>query len=144
MFSLWFEGNVWIFMFCYLCFCSVTRRKGRLPCYWQSVSRSSPWWTSCSCPGQTPSCPTTPTPRHSCSPRNTSSLKSCTSWLQPVSKVSFCLSTHVQIKRYLIISKWIFMPSVTGELYFPRRQLIFSFGGRVIYHSKGLLEYIPK
>ena len=30
-------------------------------------------------------------------------------------------------------------PSVTGELYcFPRRQLIFSFGRRVIYHLKGL------
>ena len=30
-------------------------------------------------------------------------------------------------------------PSVTGEVYcFPRRQLIFSFGRRVIYHSKGL------
>ena len=30
-------------------------------------------------------------------------------------------------------------PSVTGEVYCsPRRQLIFSFGRRVIYHSKGL------
>ena len=30
-------------------------------------------------------------------------------------------------------------PSVTGEVYcFPRRQLIFSFGRRVIYHLKGL------
>ena len=30
-------------------------------------------------------------------------------------------------------------PSVTGEVYcFPRRQLIFRFGRRVIYHSKGL------
>ena len=30
-------------------------------------------------------------------------------------------------------------PSVTGEVYcIPRRQLIFSFGRRVIYHSKGL------
>ena len=36
-------------------------------------------------------------------------------------------------------------PSVTGEVYcFPRRQLIFSFGRRVIYHSKNLWEYIPK
>ena len=35
--------------------------------------------------------------------------------------------------------------SVTGEVYcFPRSQLIFSFGRRVIYHSKGLWEYIPK
>ena len=35
-------------------------------------------------------------------------------------------------------------PSVTGEVYcFPRRQLIFSFGRRVIYHLKGLSEYIP-
>ena len=37
--------------------------------------------------------------------------------------------------------------SVTGEVYcFPRRQLIFSVGNRVIYHSKGLClwEYIPK
>ena len=30
-------------------------------------------------------------------------------------------------------------PSVTGKVYcFPRRKLIFSFGRRVIYHSKGL------
>ena len=30
-------------------------------------------------------------------------------------------------------------PSIMGEEYcFPRRQLIFSFGMRVIYHSKGL------
>ena len=30
-------------------------------------------------------------------------------------------------------------PSVKGEVYcFPRRQLIFSFGRRVIYHLKGL------
>ena len=36
-------------------------------------------------------------------------------------------------------------PSVTGEVYcFPHRQLIFSFGRRVIYNSKGLSEYIPK
>ena len=36
-------------------------------------------------------------------------------------------------------------PSVTGEVYcFPRRQLIFSFGRRVIYHSKkGFWKYIP-
>ena len=35
--------------------------------------------------------------------------------------------------------------SVTGEVYcFLRRQLIFSFGRRVVYHSKGLWEYIPK
>ena len=30
------------------------------------------------------------------------------------------------------------------EYCFPRRQLISSFGRRVIYHSKGLWEYIPK
>ena len=36
-------------------------------------------------------------------------------------------------------------PSVTGEVYcFPRLQLILSFGRRVIYHLKGLWEYIPK
>ena len=36
-------------------------------------------------------------------------------------------------------------PSVTGEVYcFPRRQQIFIFGRRIIYHSKGLWEYIPK
>ena len=36
-------------------------------------------------------------------------------------------------------------PSVMGEVYcFPRRQLIFSFGRRVINHLKGLWEYIPK
>ena len=36
-------------------------------------------------------------------------------------------------------------PSVTRKAYcFPRRQLIFRFGRRVIYHSKGLWEYIPK
>ena len=36
-------------------------------------------------------------------------------------------------------------PSVTGEFYcFPRRQLILSFGRPVIYHLKGLWEYIPK
>ena len=35
--------------------------------------------------------------------------------------------------------------SVTGEVYcFPRRQLVFSFNRRVIYHLKGLWEYIPK
>ena len=35
--------------------------------------------------------------------------------------------------------------SVTGEVYcFPRRQLNFSFDRRVIYHLKGLYEYIPK
>ena len=41
----------------------------------------------------------------------------------------------------------MYMPpaSVTGEVYcFPRRQLIFSFGRRVIYHLKGLWEYIMK
>ena len=32
-----------------------------------------------------------------------------------------------------------------GEVYcFPRRQLIFSFDKRVIYHLKGLWEYILK
>ena len=37
------------------------------------------------------------------------------------------------------------VPNVTGEVYcFPRRQLVFSFDRRVIYHSKGLWEYIPK
>ena len=36
-------------------------------------------------------------------------------------------------------------PSVTGEVYcFPRHQLIFSFDWRVIYHLKGLWEYILK
>ena len=36
-------------------------------------------------------------------------------------------------------------PSVMGEIYcFPRYQPIFSFGRRVIYHTKGLWEYIPK
>ena len=36
-------------------------------------------------------------------------------------------------------------PSVKGEVYcFPRRRLIFRFAVRVIYHSKGLLEFIPK
>ena len=36
-------------------------------------------------------------------------------------------------------------PSITGEVYcFPRRQLIFSFDRRVLYHLKGLWEYIPK
>ena len=35
--------------------------------------------------------------------------------------------------------------SVTGEVYcFPHRQLIFSFVRRVIYHSKGFWDYIPK
>ena len=30
-------------------------------------------------------------------------------------------------------------PSLTGEVYcFSRRQLIFSYGRRVLYHSKGL------
>ena len=37
------------------------------------------------------------------------------------------------------------LPSVTGKVYFfPRCQLIFSFDRRIIYHSKGLWEYIPK
>ena len=39
---------------------------------------------------------------------------------------------------------WVFIPpsSVPGEVYcFPRSQLIFSFGRRVVYHSKGLWEY---
>ena len=36
-------------------------------------------------------------------------------------------------------------PGVTGEVYsFPCRQLIFSFGRHVMYHLKGLWEYIPK
>ena len=36
-------------------------------------------------------------------------------------------------------------PSVTGDVYcFPRWQPIFSFDRRVIYHLKGLWEYIPK
>ena len=35
--------------------------------------------------------------------------------------------------------------SVTREVYsFPRHQPIFCFGRRVIYHLKGLWEYIPK
>ena len=43
--------------------------------------------------------------------------------------------------------KQLIMPSkrVTGEVYcFPHCKLIFSFGGRVTYHSKGLWEFIPK
>ena len=37
------------------------------------------------------------------------------------------------------------LPSVTGVVYyFPRRQLILSFDRCVIYHSKGIWEYIPK
>ena len=36
-------------------------------------------------------------------------------------------------------------PSVIGEVYcFPHCQLIFSFDRRVMYHLKGLWEYIPK
>ena len=34
---------------------------------------------------------------------------------------------------------YVHPPSATGEVYcFPRRQLIFSFGRRVMYHLKGL------
>ena len=43
---------------------------------------------------------------------------------------------HTAVDNQLLIMP---PPSVTGEVYcFPRRQLIFSFGRRVIYHSKGL------
>ena len=36
-------------------------------------------------------------------------------------------------------------PSVTGEVYcFPHYQLILSIDGRVVFHLKGLWEYIPK
>ena len=50
------------------------------------------------------------------------------------------------MKFYLFQLLWIIGLSVTGEVYcFSRRQLIFSFGRRVIYyHLKGLWEYIPK
>ena len=36
-------------------------------------------------------------------------------------------------------------PRVTREIYcYPRRRLIVSSGGLVVYHSKGFLDYIPK
>ena len=42
----------------------------------------------------------------------------------------------ITFKKFLCLSS-----SVTGEVYcFPRRQLIFRSGRRVIYHSKGLWE----
>ena len=61
--------------------------------------------------------------------------------MQCIQKLIICSSSFsIMISMYLCLS-----PSVTVEVYcFPRRQLIFSFGRRVIYHSKGLWEYIPK
>ena len=51
-------------------------------------------------------------------------------------------------RSWLEFLEFMLPPSVTEVVYcFPRRQLIFSFGRRVIllvYHSKGLWEYIPK
>ena len=50
---------------------------------------------------------------------------------------TYCPALLDCMTRYIII----FMPppGVTGEVYcFPRRKLIFRFGRRVIYHSKGL------
>ena len=58
----------------------------------------------------------------------------------------FILVNNIHYPRHYFTSWELCLPpSVTGEVYcFPRRQLIFSFGRRVIYHSKGLWEYIPK
>ena len=51
---------------------------------------------------------------------------------------------YQQKVTYIITLIWL-PPCVTVEAYyFPRRQLIFSFGRRAIYLFKRLWEYIPK
>ena len=52
---------------------------------------------------------------------------------------------HCNTNPVTNVSGQLFLPtSVTGEVYcFPRRLLVFSFGRRVIYRSKGLSENIP-
>ena len=53
---------------------------------------------------------------------------------QYITKLKLCLSVPLT-NDFIYASP----PGVTGEVYcFPRRQLIFSFGRRVIYHLKGL------
>ena len=60
-------------------------------------------------------------------------------------EVSFYVLYVVEFICYLYVLRSMPHPSVTGDVYcFPLRQLIFSFGRRVIYHLKGLWEYIPK
>ena len=68
---------------------------------------------------------------------------------QMVNKLSAWIKRLKLNNAYLLLGVILLLlclpPSVTGEVYcFPRRQLIFSFGRRVIYYSKGLWEYIPK
>ena len=56
-----------------------------------------------------------------------------------------CCSKMFNSKTKSTVQLLCLSPIVTGEVYcFPRRPLIFSFGRRVIYHLKGLWEYIPK
>ena len=59
----------------------------------------------------------------------------------------FQLGFSISFTVFYIDGNWNYAspPCVKGEVHcFPRRQLIFSFGRRVIYHLKGLWEYIPK
>ena len=61
-----------------------------------------------------------------------------------VAKLNFLSITWTWL-TYGSLLELCLSPGVTGEVYcFPRRQLIFSFDRRVIYHLKGLREYIPK
>ena len=50
------------------------------------------------------------------------------------------MNFNVPVLHYYFLMEIIMPPpSVTGEVYcFPRCQIIFSFGRRVIYHLKGL------
>ena len=58
--------------------------------------------------------------------------------LNPIGSLMLFPSLSYGYRRY-------YPPIVTGEVYcFLRRQLIFSFDWRVIYHWKGVWEYIPK
>ena len=57
---------------------------------------------------------------------------------------NFSQCFEISFQKKVEIHVVIFM-SVTREVYcFPRCLLIFSFDRHVIYHSKGLWEYIPK
>ena len=65
--------------------------------------------------------------------------------LHRVVKVFFSIVKGKKFFQYLIFFFLCLPLSVTGKVYcFPRHQLFFSFGRRVIYQSKCLWKYIPK
>ena len=66
-------------------------------------------------------------------------------WPKIHSKIeeNFCDLIHAERNKKTVIL--MPPPSVKREVYcFPHHRLIFRFGLRVIYHSNGLLECIPK